>query len=144
ELLAALSQFDPGVLDGGDPGMFPNLPAVSAAAAVAIAFARNQIGKPYLYAAAGPDSYDCSGLVMAAFAVAGVRLPHYSGAQYADLPHVPLAAVQPGDLLFWGPGGGEHVAIYVGAGRILEAGGTGHDVHVGPVWGHPVGAARVL
>jgi len=144
ELVAALAQYAPGLLDGGDPGAFPNLPAVSPAAAVAIAFARAQIGKPYVYAAAGPGAFDCSGLVMAAFASAGVRLPHYSGAQYALLPPVPLAAVQPGDLLFWGPGGSEHVAIYVGAGRILEAGGTGHDVHVGPIWGRPVGAARVV
>jgi cell wall-associated NlpC family hydrolase len=52
--------------------------------------------------------------------------------------------MQPGDLLFWGLGGSEHVAIYVGAGRILEAGGTRDDVHIGPIWGQPVGAARVV
>jgi len=129
--------------DGGDPGAYPNLPPVSPLAAAAIAFARAQLGKPYVYAAAGPNAYDCSGLVMAAYAFAGFQLPHYSGAQYAMLPHIPVAAAQPGDLLFWGVAASEHVAIYVGAGRILEAGGTGHDVHVGPIWGQPMGAARV-
>jgi cell wall-associated NlpC family hydrolase len=128
---------------GGDPGAYPNLPPVSPLAAQAIAFARAQIGKPYLYAAAGPDSYDCSGLVMAAFASAGFQLPHYSGAQYAMLPHIPIGSAQPGDLLFWGEAASEHVAIYVGDGRILEAGGTGNDVHIGPIWGQPMGAARV-
>jgi cell wall-associated NlpC family hydrolase len=143
-LAAALAQFAPGSAGGGDPSLYPNLPPVSPAAAIAIAYARAQLGKPYVYAAAGPDAFDCSGLVMAAFAYAGVQLPHYSGAQYDLLPHVPLLAVQPGDLLFWGPGGSEHVAIYVGAGRILEAGGTGNDVHIGPIWPSPIGAARVV
>jgi len=143
QLSAALAEFAPGGV-GGAGSLFPSLPPVSAAAGIAIAYARAQIGKPYLYAAAGPDSFDCSGLVMAAFAFAGIRLPHYSGAQYAMLPHVSLFAMQPGDLVFWGVGGSEHVAIYVGAGRILEAGGTGNNVHLGPIWGHPVGAARVI
>jgi len=129
--------------DSGDAGAYPNLPPVSPLAAAAIAFARAQLGKPYVYAAAGPNSYDCSGLVMAAYASAGFQLPHYSGAQYAMLPHIPISAAQPGDLLFWGEAASEHVAIYVGDGRILEAGGTGNDVHIGPIWGQPMGAARV-
>ena len=127
----------------GDPGAYPNLPPVSPLAAQAIAFARAQLGKPYVYAAAGANAYDCSGLVMAAYASAGFQLPHYSGAQYAMLPHIPISAAQPGDLLFWGAAASEHVAIYVGDGRILEAGGTGNNVHIGPIWGQPMGAARV-
>ena len=59
------------------------------------------------------------------------------------LPHIPISAAQPGDLLFWGVAASEHVAISVGDGRILEAGGTGNDVHIGPIWGQPMGAARV-
>ena len=129
-------------LQGGDGD--PNLPPPGPAAAKAIQFALAQMGKTYVYAAAGPDHFDCSGLVMAAFASAGVALPHYSGAQYAKLPHVPLTAVQPGDLMFWGAGGSVHVAFYYGNARILESGGSGHDVHIGPIWGHPTGAARVL
>jgi peptidoglycan DL-endopeptidase CwlO len=127
---------------GGNAGDFPNLPPPGPAAAQAIAYARAQLGKPYVYAAAGPDSFDCSGLVMAAYASAGVRLPHYSGAQYASLPHISMNAMLPGDLLYWGDGGSEHVAIYLGNARIIESGGTGNDVHIGPIWGQPSGAAR--
>src|SRR5262245_11984372 len=141
-LKAAQERYDPSALGDGDPSMFPNEQAPSAAATVAIYYALAQVGKPYLYAASGPDSFDCSGLVMAAYAAAGVPLVHYSGAQYAMLPHVGFDQMLPGDLLFWGPNGSKHVAIYVGAGRIIEAGGTSHDVHVGPIWGEPVGAAR--
>jgi len=122
---------------------FPNLGPPGSAASVAIAFAKLQIGKTYVYAAVGPDHYDCSGMVMTAFSQAGVHLPHYSGAQYALLPHVPLNAMQPGDLVFWGTDGSSHVAIYLGGATIIESGGTGHDVHIGPIWGHPWGAARV-
>jgi len=87
---------------------------------------------------------DCSGFTMAAYRSAGVSLPHYSGAQYAALPHVPLTAMMPGDPLFWGPNASSHVAIYLGDLQIIESGGTGHDVHIGPIWGRPMGAARVL
>jgi cell wall-associated NlpC family hydrolase len=128
----------------GDPSAFPNLAPTSGATAKAIEFARAQIGKPYEYAASGPDSYDCSGLVMAAYRSAGVMLPHYSGAMYALLPHVALSAAQPGDLFFWGSGGSEHVAFFLGGGRLLEAGGSGNDVHIGPIWAPPSGAARVV
>jgi len=128
---------------GGNVEAYPNLPPPGPSTATAIDFAYQQIGKTYVYAAAGPDHYDCSGLVMAAFKSGGVYLPHYSGAQYHMLPHVPLDAMQRGDLLFWGGGGSSHVAIYLGEGQIIESGGTGHNTHVGPIWGHPTGAARV-
>jgi cell wall-associated NlpC family hydrolase len=131
-----------GRLRGGDGD--PNLPPPGPAAAQALAFAQAQMGKTYVYAAAGPDHYDCSGLVMAAYRSAGVSLPHYSGAQYAALPHVPLDHVMPGDLIFWGTNASVHVALYYGNARILESGGSSNDVHIGPIWGHPMGAARVL
>lgn len=129
-------------LQGGNGD--PNLPPPGPAAAKAIEFAKAQIGKTYVYAAAGPDHFDCSGFTMAAYKSAGVNLPHYSGAQYAALPHVPLTAMQPGDLLFWGTNASSHVAMYLGNLEIIESGGTGHDVHIGPIWGKPMGAARVL
>jgi cell wall-associated NlpC family hydrolase len=138
-LAAAQSRFGG---SGGNAGDFPNLPPPGPAAAQAIAYARAQLGKPYVYAAAGPDAFDCSGLVMAAYASAGISMPHYSGAQYASLPHVSMNAMLPGDLLYWGDGGSEHVAIYLGDARIIESGGTGNDVHIGPIWGQPSGAAR--
>ena len=125
---------------GGD--QIPNLPAPSARAAAAISFAEAQLGKPYQYAAAGPNSYDCSGLTMAAWTAAGVSMPHYSGAQYAMFPHVPLDQLQPGDLLFWGQGGSEHVAMYIGGGLQIAATHTGDFVRIQPVGSNPVGAAR--
>lgn len=126
----------------GNPELFPNLPPPGPAAAAAIDFARAQLGKPYVYAAAGPNSYDCSGLTMAAYGAAGISLPHYSGAQYTSLPHVALDAMQPGDLVFWGAGGSGHVGIYVGNGLMIHAPHTGDVVRIAPVYGSPVGAAR--
>jgi cell wall-associated NlpC family hydrolase len=120
----------------------PNLPAPGAAAGIAIDFAYAQLGKPYVYAASGPDAYDCSGLTMAAYAAAGISLPHYSGAQYSSLPHVSLDAMQPGDLVFWGPGGGSHVGLYIGDGLMIHSPHTGDVVKIAGVYGTPVGAAR--
>ncbi|MGZ8724483.1 MAG: NlpC/P60 family protein [Aeromicrobium sp.] len=117
-------------------------PAASGGAGAAIAFARAQIGKPYVYAAAGPDSYDCSGLTMRAWQAGGVSMPHYSGAQMGMFPSVPLDALQPGDLLFWGPGGSDHVAMYTGGGRVVYAPQTGSFVKEGPIYGSPSGAVR--
>ncbi|MFZ4515516.1 MAG: NlpC/P60 family protein [Acidimicrobiia bacterium] len=123
------------------PGVPANTPP-SAAARTAIAFAQAQIGKPYVYAAAGPNSYDCSGLTMRAYQSAGIDMPHYSGAQYARFTKVPLDELLPGDLLFWGPGGSRHVGLYVGSGLMIHAPYTGTVVKVAPVHGSPVGAVR--
>jgi cell wall-associated NlpC family hydrolase len=125
-----------------NPGSVPDLPPPSPRAAQAIAFAKAQLGKPYQYAASGPESYDCSGLTMRAWGAAGVSLPHYSGAQYGMLPKVPLDQMQPGDLVFWGGGGSQHVGLYVGNGLMIHAPHTGDVVRVAPVYGSPVGAAR--
>ena len=107
----------------------------SGAAATAIAYAQGQIGKPYVYGATGPDAFDCSGLVQAAWAAAGVSIPRTSEAQWAALPHV--SSPQPGDLIFYTgdpidppPG---HVTMYVGGGEMVEAYGTGVPVRETPV-----------
>jgi cell wall-associated NlpC family hydrolase len=142
EARRARARYAPTALDDGNPEAFPNLPAPGAAAAAAIEFARAQLGKPYRYAAVGPDSYDCSGLTMAAYGAAGISLPHYSGAQYSSLPHVSLDAMLPGDLVFWGSGGGSHVGIYVGNGLMIHAPHTGDVVKIAAVYGRPAGAAR--
>jgi peptidoglycan DL-endopeptidase CwlO len=123
-------------------GNIPNLPAPSASAGAAIAYAEAQLGKPYEYAASGPNTFDCSGLTMRAWGAAGVSMPHYSGAQYAMFPHVPLDQLQPGDLLFWGPGGSEHVAMYLGGGLQIAATHTGDYVRIQPEGNDPIGAAR--
>lgn len=107
-----------------------NLPAPSPRAAIAIEFARRQLGKPYRYAAVGPGSYDCSGLTMKAWGAAGVSMPHYSGAQYAMFPKVPLSALQPGDLVFRGSGGSAHVSLYIGNGMVITAPQTGDVVKI--------------
>jgi peptidoglycan DL-endopeptidase CwlO len=125
---------------GGD--QIPSLPAPSGRAAAAISFAEDQLGKPYQYAGTGPNSYDCSGLTMSAWGAAGVSMPHYSGAQYEMFPHVPLSQLEPGDLIFWGPGGSEHVAMYIGGGLQIAATHTGDYVRIQPVGSNPVGAAR--
>jgi cell wall-associated NlpC family hydrolase len=119
-----------------------NLPEPSGAAGAAIAYAKEQLGKPYEYAATGPNTFDCSGLTMMAWRAAGVSMPHYSGSQYAMFPHVPLDQLQPGDLIFKGPGGSDHVAMYIGGGLQIAATHTGDYVRIQPVLSNPSGAAR--
>ena len=89
----------------------------------AVAFAYAQLGKPYVYGATGPSSYDCSGLVQAAWAAAGVAIPRTTFEDWDDLPHIPVSAMVPGDLIIYDGEG--HVAIYVGDGYIIDAPHTG-------------------
>ncbi len=99
-----------------------------------MAAAQSQLGVPYQWGAEDPGvAFDCSGLTAWAWGQAGHPLPHYSGAQYADTVQVPLADIEPGDLLFYGPGGDEHVAMYIGGGTMIEAPYTG-----AVVWDTPV------
>jgi cell wall-associated NlpC family hydrolase len=127
---------------GGGPAPSANVPVNGGGASAAIAYARAQLGKPYCYAGVGPACFDCSGLTMRAWGAAGVSMPHYSGAQYSKFPHVPLNAMQPGDLVFWGLGGSDHVGLYIGGGQMIAAPHTGDVVKIQAVYGNPVGAAR--
>ena len=97
----------------------------------AVAFAYAQLGKPYQWGATGPGSYDCSGLVQAAWASAGVSIPRVTYDQWAALPHVSSSSIQPGDLLFYEGEG--HVAMYVGDGYMIDAPQTGLDVEKIPM-----------
>lgn len=106
-----------------------NVQAPTAKAQAAIEFACAQIGKPYQWAADGPGSYDCSGLTMAAYAAAGVSLPHSSRLQYSQGPQVSRSALQPGDLVFfYSPI--SHVGIYLGNGMMVDAPSSGKSVNV--------------
>ena len=119
--------------DPGDPDPTPKPeptgppPPVKGGAGKAVATAAAQMGKPYEWAADGPDSFDCSGLTMYAWGSAGVSLPHSSQAQYASLPHVARSQIQPGDLLFYGSPI-HHVGIYEGGGVMINAPETGENV----------------
>ena len=95
--------------------------------------AESQIGVPYVWGGESPKGsaspgFDCSGLTAWSWGQVGVGLPHYSGAQMADSTPVPISDLQPGDLLFYGPGGSDHVAMYVGGGEMIEAPYTGATV----------------
>ncbi|ONI68374.1 hypothetical protein BWI15_35865 [Kribbella sp. ALI-6-A] len=108
-------------------------------AGAAIAFALSQLGEPYVWAAAGPDAWDCSGLTMKAWKKAGVDLPHYSVAQYEQVRHISEDELRPGDLIFWAenaddPGTIFHVAMYLGGGRMVHAPRTGRPVTVDSVY----------
>ncbi len=120
-------------------------PPVSGAAGVAVAAAEREVGVPYVWGGTTPAGFDCSGLVMWAYAQAGIGLPHYSGAQYASTTHISMADIQPGDLLFYGPGGSDHVAMYVGGGSMIEAPYTGASVWItGVRTGGLTGVGRVV
>jgi cell wall-associated NlpC family hydrolase len=111
----------------------PDVPAPSPKAQIAVDTATAQIGKPYRYAAAGPDEFDCSGLTRYAWAAAGVSLAHSSRAQYASLPHVPMDALAPGDLVFYGSPI-HHVGVYLGDGLYVHAPQTGEVVKVSSIY----------
>jgi cell wall-associated NlpC family hydrolase len=106
--------------------------APSAAAQRAVEFALAQVGKPYVWGAAGPSSYDCSGLTMASWAHAGVSLPHSAADQYNYGTHVPISALLPGDLIFFYQPIG-HVTIYIGNGLMVSAPTEGENVSVVPL-----------
>lgn len=105
------------------------VPAASGSGGAAVQFALAQVGKPYAWGGSGPDSYDCSGLTSAAWAAAGVSLPHNSGMQYSATTRVPRDALQPGDLMFFGSPI-HHVAVYMGNGQMVEAPRSGLTVRV--------------
>jgi cell wall-associated NlpC family hydrolase len=112
--------------------------APSRAQARAVAFARSQLGKPYLWGASGPSAYDCSGLVMAAYRRAGVWLPRVSRSQWHTGPRVSLGALAPGDLVFFAhnvgnPGTIHHVGMYVGGGVMVEAPYSGARVRLASI-----------
>ena len=117
----------------------PPAPEQSGNAQDAIDFAYGQLGEPYVWGAAGPDSWDCSGLTMGAWQAAGVYLPHYSVSQYYATAPVSYGSLRPGDLIFWATNSSDpdtifHVGLYIGNGQMIHAPRTGKDVEVQDVW----------
>jgi cell wall-associated NlpC family hydrolase len=132
---------DPGFTNGRIPRVYGRQ-----ASEYVIRRGMSQIGVPYSWGggnAAGPSrgigsgadtvGFDCSGLVLYSFAGVGIKLPHYSGAQYNLGRKIPSAQMRRGDVIFYGPGGSQHVTLYLGNGQMLEAFDTGVPVKVSPV-----------
>jgi cell wall-associated NlpC family hydrolase len=99
----------------------------------AVAFAKQQLGKPYQWGASGPGTYDCSGLTMMSWNAAGISIDHWSVAQYGEGTHVSRIDLRPGDLVFFAYNTSDastihHVGIYVGNGTMIDAPHTGADV----------------
>ncbi len=109
------------------------LAAPSTQAGAVVQAATAQVGKPYVWGAAGPASFDCSGLVLWAWAQEGVRLPRIAADQQAWATPVPISQLAPGDLVFFGTPA-HHVGIYVGGGLMVDAPHTGANVSVVPIW----------
>jgi peptidoglycan DL-endopeptidase CwlO len=108
----------------------------------ALEYAVEQIGKPYVWGAEGPRSYDCSGLTSQAWAEAGREIPRTSQEQWAQLPKVSLRSLRPGDLVIYFPKA-THVAIYLGDGMVVQAPRPGTKVKVSPIASNPlIGAVR--
>ncbi|MFJ7064647.1 C40 family peptidase [Streptomyces sp. NPDC101115] len=119
--------------------------ATGSAAAI-VAFAKAQIGDAYISGGTGPNSWDCSGLVQAAYAQAGIDLPRVSSSQSSMGTSVSLSNLQPGDILYWGSRSGSyHVAIYVGGGKYVGAQNPSTGVVERSLdWDMPSGAVRIL
>ncbi|MFK0104029.1 NlpC/P60 family protein [Streptomyces sp. NPDC091217] len=108
----------------------------------AVRYAVRQLGKPYEWGAAGPKTYDCSGLTSQAWGHAGTPIPRTSQEQWAGLPHVPLNRLRPGDLVVYFPEA-THVALYLGGGRVVQAPRPGAKIKVSPIAANPIlGAVR--
>ncbi|MDN3053447.1 NlpC/P60 family protein [Streptomyces sp. SRF1] len=126
------------------PRQSPGRPGTASADAGrrALAYALNQIGKPYVWGAEGPDSFDCSGLTSTAWAHAGRVIPRTSQEQWRQLPRVPISQLRPGDLVIYYKGA-SHVAMYAGNGQVVQAPRPGQRVKLSPLASNPIqGAVR--
>ncbi|ORW92130.1 peptidase M23 [Mycobacterium sp. IEC1808] len=146
--LGILKPDDTGITNAAPGGTAGRIPRVYGRQATEYVIRRgmSQIGVPYSWGggnAAGPSKgidsgagitgFDCSGLVLYSFAGVGIKLPHYSGSQYNLGRKIPSAQMRRGDVIFYGPGGSQHVTIYLGDGQMLEAPDIGLKVRVAPV-----------
>lgn len=126
-------------------GSYPSyvMPEATNVETTALRTALTQVGKPYLWGAAGPDAYDCSGLVVWAYAQEGISLPHYTGSLWNEGEHISRDDLEPGDLVFF-DSSIDHVGIYLGDGDMVDAPHSGAYVRVEAVWwSQYVGAVRI-
>ena len=126
-------------------GQYPNIdiPTANTVGAQALQAAITKEGDPYVWGAAGPGEFDCSGLVEWAYAQEGIALPHYTGSLWNSGMHVARSDLEPGDLVFFFADI-SHVGIYIGDGMMIDAPDFGETVHVQPVfWSVYVGAVRI-
>ncbi len=103
--------------------------SVSRKARIAVNYAKAQVGDAYRYGGSGPRAFDCSGLTMAAWRQAGVKLPHRAKSQFARGKKVSRAALRPGDLVFF-YSSKSHVGVYIGGGRMVHAANPRRDVAI--------------
>lgn len=128
------------------PGPSGPAPIIRGGLEGAIDAALSKVGSPYSWGSAGPNSFDCSGLMVWAFKQVGISLPHYSGAQYAGTTRISRSQLQPGDLVFWGSGGSEHVALYMGGNQLVHAFSSNRATGVTALdgwWKAPSGYGRI-
>jgi cell wall-associated NlpC family hydrolase len=126
-------------------GQYPKvtIPTANTVGAQALQAAISRLGYPYIWGAAGPTSFDCSGLVMWAYQQVGVSLPHFTVSQYNSGVHVARSDLEPGDLVFFFSNI-SHVGMYIGNGMMIDAPNFGEDVKVQPIyWNEFVGAVRI-
>ena len=126
-------------------GQYPKvtIPTANTVGAQALQAAISRLGYPYIWGAAGPTSFDCSGLVMWAYQQVGISLPHFTVSQYNSGVHVSRSDLEPGDLVFFFPNI-SHVGMYIGNGMMIDAPNFGEDVKVQPIyWNEFVGAVRI-
>jgi len=110
----------------------------------ALRFALTRRGDPYVWGGAGPNDFDCSGLVMWAYGKVGISLPHFTGSQWNSGEHISRSQLEPGDLVFFFPDI-SHVGLYVGDGLMLDAPTFGQPVQIQPIfWSAYVGAVRII
>jgi cell wall-associated NlpC family hydrolase len=107
------------------------------------------VGKRYVLGGVGKDAYDCSGLVMMAFKSAGIKLPRTSGQQFWATQRISMKDIQPGDLLFFGKNGSQHVVMFIGDNKVVEAANPQFGVRISTMnanWyvTNFAGAGRVL
>ncbi len=138
----------PSAACAGTAAVLPAISAPNQAVAMAIAFAEQQIGKPYLWGGTGPDSFDCSGLVMMAYRAAGIYIPRTSQQQWTFGPRVSASQVEAGDLVFFAGSDGTvtspgHVGLVIGNGKMIEAFATGVPIRIASYTDRePVGFTR--